>query len=86
MAYLQLAQLGDEFRFFNVEFFELCGEHMIGEIEAAVFVIIIYLLVLGVLHLRLRIELSLWSLVLLRFALLKGLAHLNYFIIISISI
>lgn len=46
------------------------GEHMIGEIEAAVFVIIIYLLVLGVLHLRLRVELSLWSLVLLGFALL----------------
>lgn len=62
------------------------GEHMIGEIEAAVFVIIIYLLVLGVLHLRLRVELSLWSLVLLGFALLKGFAHLNYFIIISISI
>lgn len=43
---------------------------MIGEIEAAVFIIIIYLLVLGVLHLGLGVELSLWSLVLLRFALL----------------
>lgn len=48
----------------------MCGEDMVGEIEAAVFVIIIYLLVLVVLHLGLRVELTLWSLVLLRFALL----------------
>lgn len=65
MAYLQLAQFGDEFGFFDVELLELCPEDMVGEVEAAVLVIIINLLILGVLDLSLGVELALWSLVLL---------------------
>jgi hypothetical protein len=52
---------------------------MIGQIEAAVFIIIIYLLVFAVFDLRLRKIFTFWGVVLLRLAFLKWLTHLELF-------
>jgi hypothetical protein len=64
-SYLELAQLGNEFGFLNVELLELSSEDMIGQIEAAVLVIVINLLVFGVLDLRLGEVLTFWCVILL---------------------
>ena len=57
---------------------------MVGEVEPAVFVVVVDLLLLVVLDLGVGVFISFWGYVLQGQTLFQPLAHLNYFIIISI--